>query len=87
MANSEFTFRITQKEAAEQYSVTATAGTVLDEELCKKYSESAIIKAKQLKAKHGEKYSDEYYLDYGKSLVLQGIIGANKEIHKKKEEF
>ena len=56
MANSEFTFRITQKEAAGQYSVAATAGTVLDEELCKRYSESAIIKAKQLKAKRKKNY-------------------------------
>ena len=84
MANSDFIFKITPRESREEYSVTATSGTVLDEELCQKYPEDAIIKAKQLKAKHGTKYSDAYYLDMGKSIALQEIIGANREIHKKR---
>ncbi len=84
MANSDFIFKITPRESREEYSVTATSGTVLDEELCKKYPEDAIVRAKQLKAKHGTKYSDAYYLDMGKSIALQEIIGANREIHKRR---
>ena len=60
MANSDFIFKITPRESREEYSVTATSGTVLDEELCKKYPEDAIVRAKQLKAKHGTNYSDAY---------------------------
>ncbi|MBO5386135.1 hypothetical protein J6A64_07455, partial [bacterium] len=81
MANSDFVFKITQQEANGEYSIVNTVSTVLDEDLCKRYSEDAIVKAKQLKAKHGAKFSDEYYLNMGKSLVLQELIGANREIH------
>ena len=82
MANSDSTFKITYKEALGEYSVKNTAGTVLDEELCKKYDDNAIAKAKQLKAKHGTEHSDDFYLKIGKSLVLQELIGANTEIYK-----
>lgn len=84
MSKSNFSFRITAKESIGEYSISATSNVVLDENLCENYSADAIAKAKQLKAKHGDKYSDAYYLNYGKSLVLQGLISANKEIHKRR---
>ncbi|MBR6722980.1 hypothetical protein IKL64_05960 [bacterium] len=82
MANSDWTFKIKESEYV-KYSSAASSQT-LDEDLCAKYSEEAIEKAKQLKAKHGTAYSDAYYLDYAKSLELQELIAANREIHKRR---
>ena len=82
MAKSDFTFRIQENEYS-KYAPLASNQT-LDENLCAKYSEEAIIKAKQLKAKHGTNFSDAYYLDYAKSLELQELIAANREIHKRR---
>lgn len=80
MAKSTWTFRIQRSELG-KYS---TAGITLNlpQEDLDKFSPAAIERAKELKAKHGNKYTDGYYLDYAKSLELQDIIGANNEIHK-----
>ena len=48
MANSDFVFKITQQEANGEYSIVNTVSTVLDEDLCKRYSEDAIVKAKHI---------------------------------------
>jgi hypothetical protein len=63
-----------------------TAGITIDATLAAKYPDSVVEAAKKLKAKHKDRFSDEYYLNYAKSQGLrkiQGIIGA---IHKKNSE-
>ncbi|MDE6138439.1 MAG: hypothetical protein K2F57_03110, partial [Candidatus Gastranaerophilales bacterium] len=79
---NNWTFNIQRSELG-KYS---TAGITfnLPQEHLDKFTPDAIERAKTLKAKHGSKYTDEYYLDYAKSLELQDILGANNEIHKKR---
>ncbi len=81
MASDRYIFRILRKELG-MYS---TAGITLDEQYAKNYSEKIIERAKELKAKNqanGKNFSDEFYLDYAKSLNLQDMIGGFKETHK-----
>lgn len=77
---NNWAFRIQRSELG-KYS-TAGISLNLPQEDLDKFSPAAIERAKELKAKHGNKYTDGYYLDYAKSLELQDIIGANNEIHK-----
>lgn len=77
---NDWTFRIQRSELG-KYSTAGITFNVPQEQL-NKFNAAAIERAKELKAKHGNKYTDEYYLDYAKSLELQDIIGANNEIHK-----
>lgn len=84
MAQTDFTYNLTMKESQEKYSVEKTAGITLDAELCKNYSAKAITKAKQLKAKHGDRYDDQQYLDSGKTLIAQEISARYGAIHKDK---
>lgn len=87
MGKEKYSFRITPKEAIDKYSIGNTSNIALDEELSQKFTTEAVEKAKQLKAKHGTKYSDAYYLDYAKSLELQEAIGTSKEINKNRLAF
>ena len=85
MADTTWTFRIQEDEYSKYASLAASE--TLDEKLCENYSETAIIKAKQLKAKHQNEFTDGYYLDYAKSLELQEIIATGREIHKRRVVF
>nr|QGT49617.1 hypothetical protein Melaina855_0040 [uncultured Candidatus Melainabacteria bacterium] len=76
----KFTFKIQRSELG-KYSTSGVSLNV-DQDYLDKFTADAIERAKLLKAKHGNKYTDAYYLDYAKSLELQDIIGANKEIFK-----
>lgn len=49
--------------AADSYS----SGTTLDEELSANYDASIVDYAKRLKEKHGNKYTDSFYLSYAKT--------------------
>lgn len=77
---SEFIFKVTEAERNDPGF--STSGITLDADLCKNYSQTAIKRAKELKAKHKDKYSDEYYLNYAKSLELQDNIATHREIYK-----
>lgn len=79
----KYFFRIKKSELG-KYSTT---GITLDEDLLSKYTPATIERAKELKAKNKDskqKFSDEYYLNYAKSLQLQDIRGALNEIHHKR---
>ena len=62
----------------------STSGVTLQEDLLALYPQSAIDTALKLKAKYKDKYtfSDEYYLDYARSLELQDLCGTHREIFK-----
>ena len=54
------------------YSTYSTNGvTISDDETCAKYSKETVEKAKLLKAKYGDKYSDRKYLEYAKSMTIE----------------
>lgn len=62
-----------------------TSGITLDPNLTPLYSNRVIEYAKILKAKNGAgKYSDEYYLDYAKSIDNREMQGAYNEVFHKK---
>lgn len=62
-----------------------TSGVTLDPQLTPFYSARVIEYAKILKAKNGAgKYSDEYYLDYAKSIDNRDMQGAYNEVFHKK---
>lgn len=62
-----------------------TSGVTLDPNLTPLYSNRIIEYAKILKAKNGAgKYSDEYYLDYAKSIDNREMQGAYNEVFHKK---
>lgn len=79
-------FRLTLKESrSKEYANVSDID--IDPEYSKRFSEDAIRRAKQLKKKHGDKYTDAFYLDYGKSLVLQDLIAGNIECHKTRVKY
>lgn len=80
MKTEKYFFRIKKSEQG-KYS---TSKITLDENLASKYSPETVERAKELKAKNQsskQNFSDEYYLNYAKSLQLQDILGALNEIH------
>lgn len=80
MKTEKYFFRIKKSEQG-KYS---TAGITLDENLVDKYTPETVERAKELKAKNQnskQNFSDEYYLNYAKSLQLQDITGALNKIH------
>lgn len=56
-------------------------GITMDEEFSKNYTNEIIESAKKLKAKNGDKYTDEYYLNYAKSLKYQELLRAHREVN------
>lgn len=62
----------------------SSAGITIDKELAEKYRADVVEQAKQLKAKHGTKYSDEYYLTYAKNIDAMRMKGAYTEIYNKR---
>ena len=61
----------------------STAGITMDEDFAKNYSSEIVESAKELKAKNGNKYSDEYYLNYAKSLKYQELLRAHREVNQR----
>ena len=61
----------------------STTEITMDEDFAKNYSSEIVESAKELKAKNGDKYSDEYYLNYAKSLKYQELLRAHREINQR----
>ena len=61
----------------------STSEITMDEDFAKNYSSEIVESAKELKAKNGDKYSDEYYLNYAKSLKYQELLRAHREINQR----
>lgn len=61
----------------------STSEITMDEDFAKNYSSEIVESAKKLKAKNGDKYSDEYYLNYAKSLKYQELLRAHREINQR----
>lgn len=61
----------------------STTEITMDEDFAKNYSSEIVESAKKLKAKNGDKYSDEYYLNYAKSLKYQELLRAHREINQR----
>ncbi len=61
----------------------STTGITMDEDFAKNYSSEIVESAKELKAKNGNKYSDEYYLNYAKSLKYQELLRAHREVNQR----
>lgn len=58
----------------------STAGITLDEELVKKYHAKTVEYALALKATYGDKYTDDFYLDYAHRnnvIAMYGATSAN----------
>lgn len=61
----------------------STTEITMNEDFAKNYSSEIVESAKELKAKNGDKYSDEYYLNYAKSLKYQELLRAHREINQR----
>lgn len=85
MKIDKYFFKI-KKDEQGKYS---DEGITLNATAAGRYTDETIRRAKILKAKNegpnpdpnNQKYSDEFYLAYAKSLQLQDILGALNEIH------
>ncbi|MBQ8458666.1 hypothetical protein IJ541_01035 [bacterium] len=75
----DWTFRIKRSEIG-QYSGSGRTLDVSDEFLSK-FTDKVIEHAKELQAKHGSKYSDEFYLTQAKQIEIEKMFGRFNQIH------
>ena len=78
----EFTFGIRHNELS-KYKADGITLENLPDGYIDKFSEETIARAKKLKAKHQDKYSDEYYLEMAKKLDIRDMLGGFLKIGQK----
>ena len=78
----KFTFGIQYSELG-KYKADGITLDNLPEGYIDKFNEATIVRAKELKAKHQDKYSDEYYLEMARKLQIRDMYGAFREIGQK----
>lgn len=65
--------KVSSKKHSNLEISSSTAGVTLDESLTAKYNARVVEYALKLKAKNGEAYSDEFYLEYARKLDLNAM--------------
>ncbi len=72
--DDKFRFGILKKERS-KYGAAGITMDNLPDGYIEQFNEATVDRAKTLKSKHKEKYSDEYYLQMAKQLELRDMIG------------
>lgn len=67
--------KVSSKKHSNLEISNSTAGVTLDESLTAKYNARVVEYALKLKAKNGDAYSDEFYLEYARGLDLKAMNG------------